>query len=140
MLTGWFKCPAVAWQRVRGTIPKPWAYDCMVADVRWWNDQLKMGRQATPPAHEQLASEWGISLDEVYQICDEVTGEGQRKPPRAPASRGLSDQTTDQTTHLKSVSGKSGSGAREPAAGSNEPNAELVALMAHLKGETSSDD
>lgn len=65
-LTGWFKCPAVAWQRVRGTIPRPWAYDCMVADVRWWNDQLKMGRQATPPAHEYLASAWGFSLDEVH--------------------------------------------------------------------------
>ena len=33
MLTGWFKCPVVAWQWVRGVIPKSWAYDFMVADV-----------------------------------------------------------------------------------------------------------
>jgi hypothetical protein len=43
MLTGWFKCPVQAWQHVRWLIPKPWPPACMTADVRWWNDQLKMG-------------------------------------------------------------------------------------------------
>lgn len=64
-----------------------------------------------------------------------MSSEGRCKIPRAPAQRGLSDQTTDQTTHLKSVSGESGLGAIELAAGSNEPNAGLAALMAHLKRE-----
>ncbi len=140
MSGGWFKCPTTVWQRLRGTIPKPWAYDCMVADVRWWNDQLKMGRQSTPPTHEQLASEWGVSLDEVHQVCNEVSSEGRRKPPRAPASRGLSDQTTDQTTHSESVSVEAKTGTDEPEAVPKEPNPELVALVAHLKGETPSDD
>ena len=143
MRGGWFKCLAAAWEQVRGRVPKPWTYECMVADVRWWNDQLKIGRPATLPIYEELAAQWYVFLDEVHQICNEVSSEGQRKPsrkpPRTPASRGLSDQTTDQTTYSESVSGEAGMGTHEPKTVPKEPAPELVALMAHLKREIPSD-
>ena len=56
---GWFKCPTITWEEVRKLIPKPWSRACMLADVRWWNDQIKCEKVSTPPSHEQLAKDWG---------------------------------------------------------------------------------
>ncbi len=140
MLTGWFKCPVQAWQHVRWLIPKPWPPGCMTADVRWWNDQLKMGWQAARPDWAEPAALWGVTEDEAGQVCVEVTEGGERKatrrgtsPPRARASRGLSDQTPDQTpdqtTYLKSVSERSGSGAREDGQALAEEDLERHAAL-----------
>ena len=130
MRGGWFKCPTAAWEQVREVIPKPWPYACMVADVRWWNDQLKIEKLSTPPSYEQLAMDWGVSVGMVQQICDEASIPDRRRPSPSRASRGLSDQTTDPTTHSESVSGKSGSAARESAAGSNQAEPESASVSA----------
>ena len=144
MLRGWFKCPVAAWQIVRRVLPKPWSYDCMVADVRWWNDQTRMGWQSSQPSREELSEHWGVGVEVVDEICVEVSTEAHRKPPKqgqapshAPASRGLSDQTPDQTSYTKSDSESSESRAPE---GYAESQAKLEALWKQLtKSGTSKD-
>ncbi len=145
MLTGWFKCPVQAWQHVRWLIPKPWPPACMTADVRWWNDQLKMGCQATPPTWEELSELWGVTEEETGRICVAVTEEGEQKgkrkgakPSRARGARSdRPDIRPDQTSYLKSVSGESGSGARE--ADPVQPDEELQAILEALKSKSSED-
>ena len=102
----------------------------MLADVRWWTDQIKCEKVSTPPSHEQLAKDWGVPVSIVPQICDDGFIADRRRSAHSRASRSLSDQTTDQTTYSESVSGKSSSAARESAAGSNQAEPESASVSA----------
>ena len=61
----YFGCPPDAWAIARESIPSDrpggWDIACAVADLRWFADEVKMGRRKSIPGAETLAAVWGWS-------------------------------------------------------------------------------
>jgi hypothetical protein len=91
-MNGWVKLEVGAWPSIAAAIPKPWPREAALLDLRWWENQERMGRDERP-GRPALASRWGWSQKTVRSVlaarsiwsdCSVAYCEGQRRASRGP--------------------------------------------------------
>ncbi len=58
-MSGFFAPQADWWRSIRERLPKPWGREEAMTDLRWWQDQVLIGREARVPSYYALAEHWG---------------------------------------------------------------------------------
>lgn len=61
----WWRCPVEAWQDKR---EKPWTEVCAIAELRWWEDQVRQGQQPKMPTRRFLEERFGWSAHRVDKL------------------------------------------------------------------------
>jgi len=72
MSEGFFSCTPSGWEHASEFIPTPWPEECVVADLRWVLDGIKMGRHKAFPTYRWFAARWGWSRRQVGQIVTDA--------------------------------------------------------------------
>ena len=61
----WFWCPVDAWHDKR---EKPWSEACAVAELRWWEDQVRRKKEPKMPSRRTLEDLFGWSAHRVDKL------------------------------------------------------------------------
>jgi hypothetical protein len=61
----WWRCPVEAWHDKR---EKPWTEVCAIAELRWWEDQVRRGQQPKMPSRRSLEERFGWSAHRVDKL------------------------------------------------------------------------
>ena len=74
----WIQFDVAWWVEVAALLPTPWPWALIMADLRWWEDQERMGRKKRP-GRPTLRKRWGVSDRQVRKAlkAEDVWG-GQR--------------------------------------------------------------
>jgi hypothetical protein len=56
------------WRTVRETLPKPWARDAVLIDLRWWQDQILAGVERRLPSRSEFRDAWGWTDRRVRDV------------------------------------------------------------------------
>jgi len=68
MTPGFFACPPDAWELAAEHIPHPWPAEAAIADLRWWQDRQRMGREDALPGRPTLRARWGWTDHKVRKL------------------------------------------------------------------------
>jgi len=93
MTRPWFQCPVEAWPHVAEAMERsgaPWPAEMMVADLRWWADQVRQreatGRTRFPkriPGYRKMAARWNVK---PHVARTTMQGRWQTTPDPGPRS------------------------------------------------------
>ena len=74
----WLPIDASWWPTIAAEMPLPWTRAAIMMDLRWWQDQERMGRKKRP-GRPTLVKRWGVSDRQVRNAlkAEDVWG-GQR--------------------------------------------------------------
>lgn len=60
MTAPWFPLDVDWWPAIAASLARPWPRSAILADLRWWSDQERIGRGARP-GRPALAARWGVT-------------------------------------------------------------------------------